>query len=169
MPTLRRDPGSTKPSKSRHRGHAVDRDRAAFERSPARQSRSSVVFPDPEAPINATISPRLTEARRQRGSPRTALQVDIADRHNRIRRRVCLVGHTVGAFHRSSSLQAVLIAAASPGTGRAVFRNHQLPTFVAKICVCLVNSITVSTETSDESFSNAMKSFIIGASAKRNA
>ena len=45
----------------------------------------------------------------------------------------------------------------------------QLPRFVAKICVCLVSSTTVSTETSDESYSSATKSFVIGARARRNA
>ena len=45
----------------------------------------------------------------------------------------------------------------------------QLPRLVAKICVCFVSSITVSTETSDESFSSATKSLVIGASASRNA
>ena len=40
---------------------------------------------------------------------------------------------------------------------------------VAKICVCLVSSTTVSTETSDESLSSATKSLVIGASARRNA
>ena len=45
----------------------------------------------------------------------------------------------------------------------------QLPRLVAKICVCFVSSRTVSTETSDESFSSATKSFVMGASASRNA
>ena len=41
--------------------------------------------------------------------------------------------------------------------------------FVAKICVCLVSSTTVMTETRDESLSSATKSLVIGASARRNA
>ena len=41
--------------------------------------------------------------------------------------------------------------------------------FAAKIDVCFVSSMTVMTETSDESFSSATKSFVIGASAMRNA
>src|SRR5262249_31373763 len=45
----------------------------------------------------------------------------------------------------------------------------QLPRLVAKICVCLVSSSTVSTETSEESFSIATKSFVIGASASLKA
>ena len=45
----------------------------------------------------------------------------------------------------------------------------QLPMLVAKICVCLVSSTTVSIETSDESFSSATKSLVIGASARRKA
>ncbi len=45
----------------------------------------------------------------------------------------------------------------------------QLPIFVAKICVCLVSSTTVSTETSEESLSSATKSLVIGASARRKA
>ena len=40
---------------------------------------------------------------------------------------------------------------------------------VAKICVCLVSSTTVSTETSEQSLSSATKSLVIGASARRNA
>ena len=45
----------------------------------------------------------------------------------------------------------------------------QLPMLVAKICVCLVSSTTVITETSDESLSSATKSLVIGASASRKA
>src|SRR6185436_7150755 len=80
--------------------------------------------------------------------------------------------HTVGAFHRSSSRRAsaprgsditrYIAAQSVPGI-------TQLPRLVAKIWVCFVNSTTVSTETSDESFSSATKSLVIGASASRNA
>ena len=43
------------------------------------------------------------------------------------------------------------------------------PMLVAKICVCFVSSITVNTDTSDESFSMATKSLVIGARARRKA
>ncbi len=47
--------------------------------------------------------------------------------------------------------------------------STQLPRFAAKIWVCFVSSTTVSTDTSDESFSSATKSLVIGAKARRNA
>src|SRR4030095_1209358 len=47
--------------------------------------------------------------------------------------------------------------------------STQLPMFAAKIDVCFVSSTTVMTETSELSFSSATKSFVIGASASRNA
>src|SRR5262249_44024090 len=77
-----------------------------------------------------------------------------------------------GAFQRCSRCRA------SCASGSDIARYNaaqsapgitQLPRFVAKICVCFVSSITVSTETSDESLSIATKSFVIGASANRKA
>src|SRR6185295_6310352 len=82
------------------------------------------------------------------------------------------VAHAVGVRHRSSSRRAT----AESGNDIARYSaahiepgSTQLPRLVAKICVSLVSSSTVSTDTSDESFKSAMKSFVIGASARRNA
>src|SRR5262245_6726843 len=80
--------------------------------------------------------------------------------------------HAVGAFHCSSSRRA----SAPSGSditrymaAQSVPGMTQLPRLVAKICVCFVNSTTVRTETSDESFKSATKSLVIGASAMRKA
>src|SRR5436190_13591180 len=80
--------------------------------------------------------------------------------------------HAVGAFQRCSRLRANAAMGSDIARYKAAHSNPgitQLPMFVAKIWVCLVSSITVSTETSDESLSSATKSLVIGASAKRNA
>src|SRR5678810_966100 len=47
--------------------------------------------------------------------------------------------------------------------------STQLPMLAAKIEVCFVSSTTVMTDTSELSFSNATKSLVMGASARRNA
>src|SRR5207253_3781565 len=96
--------------------------------------------------------------------PIAARQSQVADAKER--------AHADGMLHRRSSARATRdsgsesarysAAQIAPGT-------TQLPMFAAKIDVCFVNSTTVITETSDESFSSATKSFVIGASARRNA
>src|SRR5882672_7236523 len=80
--------------------------------------------------------------------------------------------HAVGAFHRSSRRRA----SAPSGSditrympAQSVPGMTQLPRLVAKICVCFVNSTTVSTDTSEESFKSATKSLVMGASAMRKA
>src|SRR5262245_1765944 len=80
--------------------------------------------------------------------------------------------HGVGILHRSSRR----LARYPSGNDITRYNNAhripgmtQLPMLVAKICVCLVSSTTVSIETSDESLSSATKSLVIGASAMRKA
>src|ERR1051325_7897295 len=80
--------------------------------------------------------------------------------------------HSVDILHRISShcanrdrgsdMARYSAAHSAPGM-------TQLPMFAAKICVCLVSSITVITETSEESLSSETKSLVIGGSARRNA
>src|SRR5665213_57633 len=96
---------------------------------------------------------------------RSAAQTDVAQLEHRRR-------HAVAAFHRRSRRAA--IAASGSDIARYSVAHKipgitQLPRLVAKICVCFVSSMTVSTDTSDESLSSATKSFVIGASASLNA
>src|SRR4051812_33083701 len=82
--------------------------------------------------------------------------------------------HNVAVFHLASSLRAACAIGSDIARYSAAHSAPgmtQLPRFVAKICVCFVSSGTVSasTDTSDESFSIATKSLVIGASASRNA
>src|SRR5262245_40710179 len=76
------------------------------------------------------------------------------------------------AFHCASSRRARCAKGSDMARYKPAHNSPgitQLPMFVAKICVCFVSSTTVMTETSDESFSSATKSLVIGASASLNA
>src|SRR5262245_11028636 len=154
-------------------GDAIDRNRTPFERLQAGNRPEQRRF---SGSRGAHERHDLAAIHGERGAGQdwtgTALQVNVADGHDRIEGVVQRCRHAVGAFHRSSSLRAAAdngsdIARYNPA--HSVPGITQLPRLVAKICVCLVSSMTVSTDTSDESFSSAMKSFIIGASAKRKA
>src|SRR5712691_258223 len=95
---------------------------------------------------------------------RAAPQTQIADAEER--------AHADGILHRLSSARATRESgsdSARYNAAQSAPGMTQLPMFAAKIDVCFVSSTTVITDTSDESFSSATKSFVIGASARRNA
>src|SRR5205814_9792653 len=69
--------------------------------------------------------------------------------------------HDVDAFQRRSRRRASVDSGSDITRYKPAQRTPgmtQLPRFVAKICVCLVNSRTVNTDTSEESLSSATKS-----------
>src|SRR5437762_1571372 len=148
---------------TRREGNAVDVDDAGIERLERRdRAQDRRLAAAGESHQRDQLAALDAEADAAQHFARAAQKTKVLDAQN----------HSPAILQRASSRPASRAsgsdnarynsAQSAPGTA-------QLPMFVAKIAVCFVNSTTVITDTSDESLSSATKSFVIGASARRNA